>query len=52
MLDRKFDDHVASVPVAVCSELKSLEKKRSEELAGLESQVDTLIRDSRNLRAG
>jgi hypothetical protein len=38
--------------MTVCDQLESLEKKRREELAGLEGQVDTLLRDSRNLHSG
>lgn len=51
-LDQKFEGHVASVPIAVCEQLKSLEKKRREELAELEDQVDSLSRDSKNLHSG
>ena len=51
-LDKNFDEHVASVPTAVCNQLESLERKRREELTELEGQVDTLLRDSRNLHSG
>lgn len=51
-LDKKFNEHVASVPMAVCDQLESLEKKRREELVELEDQVDTLLQDSRNLHSG
>ncbi|KAF9784384.1 hypothetical protein BJ322DRAFT_1007209 [Thelephora terrestris] len=51
-LDEKFDRHVASVPMAACEQLGSLGKKRREELAELEGQVDTLLRDSKNLYSG
>jgi len=51
-LDQKFEEHVASVPVAVCEQLKRLEQKRREELAELGGQVDTLLRDSKDLRSG
>lgn len=51
-LDKKFEEHVASVPIAVCEQLQGLEKKRREELAELEGQVDTLLRDSQNLNSG
>jgi hypothetical protein len=51
-LDEKFDRHVASVPMAACEQLESLGKKRREELAELEGQVDTLLRDSKNLYSG
>ena len=51
-LDKNFDEHVASVPTAVCNQLESLDQKRREELTELEGQVDTLLRDSRNLHSG
>ena len=51
-LDKKFGEHVALVPMAVCDQLENLEKRRREELAELEGQVDTLLRDSRNLHSG
>ena len=51
-LDRNFDERVGAVPTTVCDELSSLEGKRREELVGLEGQVDTLLRESRNLHSG
>ena len=51
-LDKNFDEHVGSAPMAVCRQMESLEKKRREELSELEGQVDMLLRDSRNLHSG
>jgi len=51
-LDKKFEEHVTSVPLTICGQLESLGKKRREELAGLDVQVDTLLRDSKNLHLG
>jgi len=51
-LDKRFDKHIAYVPTAVCDQLEGLEKKRREELAELQGQVNTLLRDSRNLHSG
>ena len=51
-LDERFDRYVASAPMAACEQLEGLEKKRREELAELGSQIDTLSRDSKNLRSG
>ena len=45
MLDKKFEEHVASVPIAVCEQLEILEKIR------LEGQIDTLLLDSENLHS-
>lgn len=51
-LDKNFSERVASAPMTVCHQLERLEKKRREELTELESQVDRLLRDSRNLHLG
>ena len=51
-LDRSFDEGVAAAPAMVCDQLSGLEKKRREELTRLEGQVDTLLRESRNLYSG
>ena len=51
-MDKKFEQHVACVPIVVCEQLKDLEKKRREELVVLKGQVDTLLRDSENLHSG
>lgn len=51
-LNKKFEEQVASVPIAVCEQLERLEKKRRDELADLEGQIDTLLRDSKNLHSG
>ena len=50
-LDKNFDERVASAPMTVCHQLESLEKKRREELTELEGQIDTLLRDARNLHS-
>ena len=50
-LNRSFDESVAAAPASVCDQSPGLEKKQGEELAELESQVDTLLRESRGLRS-
>ena len=50
-MERSFNESVAAAPATVCDQLSSLEKKQREELTGLGGQIDTLLRESRDLRS-